>query len=185
MHPPASIDPPPRELTAEALFMAVYEQLRELAAGQLAREVPGHTLTPTALVHEAYLRLSHRRHGWCGRTHFLHAAARAMRHILISHARAKKSLKRGGDRTRVDLDDLDLVAPPSDDDLLALDDALTALAAEDPTAAAVVELRYFGGADWAALAAALRLTPDDARQEWCYAKAWLLHRLRPDPGPGS
>ena len=178
MQPLTRLDPPTRPQTADELFAEVYEQLRALAAGQLAREPPGHTLTPTALVHEAYVRLSNRSRGWCGRTHFLHAAARAMRNILISHAQGKKSLKRGGDRRRVDLDGLDLAAPPADDDLLALDEALGALAAEDPVAAAVVELRYFGGADWAEVAAALNVTADDARQEWCYARAWLHHRLR-------
>src|SRR5262249_23346796 len=142
------LEPSPGPRTADELFREVYEQLRGLAAGQLARELPGHTLTPTALVHEAYLRLAPRDRGWSGRTHFLRAAARAMRHILISHARTKKSLKRGGDWQRVDLDGLDLADPPSDDDLLALDEALMALAAEDARAAAVVELRYFGGADW-------------------------------------
>jgi RNA polymerase sigma factor (TIGR02999 family) len=184
------LDPSPtRPLSAEELFPLVYEHLRGLAGDQLARELPGHTLTPTALVHEAYLRLAHRVGGWCGRTHFLHAAARAMRNILISHARAKKSLKRGGDRRRIDLDGLDMAAPPGDDDVAALDEALTALAAEDPLAAAMVELRYFGGADWPEVAAALNISADDARREWCYARAWLVHRLRlggePRARPGA
>jgi RNA polymerase sigma factor (TIGR02999 family) len=179
------LDPPSRPRIADELFAEVYEQLRVLAAGQLAREAPGHTLTPTALVHEAYVRLSNRSRGWCGRTHFLHAAARAMRNILISHARGKKSLKRGGDRQRVDLEGLDLASPPTDDQMLELDEALTALAAEDRLAAAVVELRYFGGADWGEVTAALDITDGDARQEWCYARAWLHHRLQFGAGPQS
>jgi hypothetical protein len=101
-----------------------------------------------------------------------------MRNILISHARGKKSLKRGGDRARVNLDGLDFAAPLTNDALLSLDAALTLLAEEDPVAAAVVEMRFFGGADWDGIAAALELTVDDARQEWCYAKAWLLHRIQ-------
>src|SRR5262249_13319649 len=128
--------PQPAPTTTDELFREVYDQLRGLAAGQIAREPAGHTLTPTALVHEAYLRLARRGGAWCDRKHFVHAAARAMRHILISHARAKKSLKRGGDRLRLDFDGLDLAAPPADDDLLALDEALTALADEDALAAA-------------------------------------------------
>ena len=180
---PSTAELPPPEHTAEELFPVVYDHLRGLAAGQLARESPGHTLTPTALVHEVYLRLSGRGRGWCGRVHFLHAAARAMRHILISHARGKKSQKRGGARGRVDFAGLDLAAPPADEDLLALDAALADLGAEDPVAAAVVELRYFGGAGWDEVAAAAGLSADAARHEWAYAKAWLLHRLQPAP-PG-
>jgi RNA polymerase sigma factor (TIGR02999 family) len=155
----------------------VYEQLREIAANQLGRELPGHTFTPTALVHEAYLRLAHRIPDWGGRTHFLHAAARAMRNILVSHARAKKSLKRGGNRTRVALEGLDLAVVPDDDAMTALDDALTALAAEDVRAATVVELRYFGGTNWESVAKAMNLTLNEVRREWTYAKAWLNHRL--------
>jgi RNA polymerase sigma factor (TIGR02999 family) len=171
-------DAPTRGRTADELFRDVYEELRQLAAGHLTREIPGHTLTPTALVHEAYLRLSGRDHGWNDRDHFIHSAALAMRNILISHARGKKSLKRGGDRLRVELEGLDLAAPVGTDALLGLDAALTRLAAEDPVAAAVVELRYFGGADWDGIAATLGLTPEAAKREWCYAKAWLLHCLQ-------
>jgi RNA polymerase sigma factor (TIGR02999 family) len=171
-------DPPSGDWTVDELFREVYEELRRLAAGQLARETSGHTLTPTDLVHEAYVRLSNRPAGWHDRSHFFRSAALAMRNILISHARGKKSLKRGGDRARVNLDGLDLAAPLTNDALLNLDVALTLLADEDPVAAAVVEMRYFGGVDWVGIAAALNLTAEDVRQEWCYAKAWLLHRLQ-------
>ena len=173
-----------RDRSADELFRDVYEELRQLAAGQLTREIPGHTLAPTALVHEAYLRLSARSGGWNDRDHVVDSAALAMRNILISHARGKKTLKRGGDRLRVELEGLDLAAPAGTDALLGLDAALTRLATEDPVAAAVVELRYFGGADWDGIAAVLGLTPDAVRQEWCYAKAWLLHRLQGGPTTG-
>jgi RNA polymerase sigma factor (TIGR02999 family) len=168
----------PSHTSAEGLFPDVYDQLRSLAGAQLAHESSDHTLSPTALVHEVYLRLSGRGWGWNDRSHFLRVAAQAMRHILISHARTKNSLKRGGDRVRVELDGLDFASPPDCTTLLALDAALSALAAEDPGAAAVVELRYFGGADWDAIAASVHLSVEDARQEWAFAKAWLLRYLR-------
>jgi RNA polymerase sigma factor (TIGR02999 family) len=171
---------PPRP-SADELFQAAYDELRRLASGQLAHEHAGLTLTATALVHEAYIRLARRDAAWQGRSHFLRSAARAMRHILVSHARGKNRLKRGGGRQRLDLDALDLGVPPPDDDLLALEEALTTLATEDPLPAEVVELRYFGGADWPAVAEALGGTTDDARKHWAYAKAWLFDRLRPRP----
>src|SRR5439155_16552057 len=118
---------------------------------------------------------------WQGRTHFLRAAARAMRHILVSHARGKNRLKRGGGRQRLDLDGLDLAVTPPDDDLLALDDALTALAAENPVFTEVVELRYFAGADRADVAATLGISVDDPKPHWAYARAWPFDRIHPRP----
>ena len=130
---------------ASQLLPLVYDELRQLAARKLAQETPGQTLQPTALVHEAYLRLvgSAEAIRWDGRGHFFAAAAEAMRRILIENARRKKRQKRGGEFHRVEL--TEHPAPAEDDQLLALDDALTRLAAEDPLAAKVVELRYFAG----------------------------------------
>src|SRR5947209_1184304 len=133
---------------AGQLLPLVYDELRRLAAAQLAREAPGQTLDATALVHEAYLRLVATEAAqdlqWNGRRHFLAAAAEAMRHILVDNARRKRRVKHGGGRQRVALDEDAASAPAEADDLLALDEALTRLAAEDPEAAAVVQLRYFG-----------------------------------------
>jgi RNA polymerase sigma factor (TIGR02999 family) len=169
---------------AGELFQAVYTELKRLAAAQLAGERRGHTLTPTDLVHEAYLRLAHRTAEWDGRAHFLCTAGQAMRHILVSHARAKGRLKRGGGWRRIDLDEADLTAAVEDGGLTDLSDALTVLATEDPESAAVVELRYFAGATWAEVAAALHQSVDDAKEHWAYAKAWLYHRFA-TPGPSG
>jgi RNA polymerase sigma factor (TIGR02999 family) len=179
MTEPARPDNTPGPRQADELFQATYRELRQLAVGQLAHEQAGLTLTATALVHEAYLRLAGRDAPWNGRTHFLRAAARAMRHILVSHARGKNRLKRGGGRQRVDLDGLDLAVLPPDDQLLALEEALSALAAEDPLPAEVVELRYFAGADWPAVAEALDAPVDEVKRHWAYARAWLFDRLNP------
>jgi RNA polymerase sigma factor (TIGR02999 family) len=166
---------------ADELFQAVYTELRRLAAGQLADERPDHTLSPTDLVHEAYLGLAPRTEQWGGRTHFLCAAAQAMRHILVSHARSKGRLKRGGGWHRVELDEDVLVAVAAGGGMIDLSDALTALAAEDPESAAVVELRYFAGAGWPEIAQAVGQPVADVKELWAYAKAWLFHRLAPEP----
>jgi RNA polymerase sigma factor (TIGR02999 family) len=178
MSDPTPSAPPP----VGEMFAALYDDLRRVALGQLARDRAGHTLTATSLVNEAYVRLAGRGAGWRGRTHFLRSAAVAMRHILVSHARARNRLKRGGGRHRVELEELDLTQWPADDELLALDEALAALAADDPQAAGVVELRYFGGAGWDEVGEALGLSADAVRGQWAYAKAWLYHRLR---GPAA
>jgi RNA polymerase sigma factor (TIGR02999 family) len=158
---------------AASLFPLVYAELRRLAASKLAQERPGQTLQATALVHEAYLRLvggdPDRR--WDGRGHFFAAAAEAMRRILVENARSKGRLKRGGGLQRVDL--IDQSAPDRDDDLLALDEALSRLATEDPVAARVVELRQFAGLGHEEVASALGVTVYVARQKWAYARAWL------------
>jgi RNA polymerase sigma factor (TIGR02999 family) len=167
------------------LFGLVYDQLRRVAAVQLARVVAGETLTATVLVHEAFIRLSGTGASWQDRRHFLNAAAQAMRHILISHARQKNALKRGGSARRLELDELDLTVLPPDDDLLALDEALTALAACDPRGAEVVRLRYFAGATWADIASALGRSEDEVRTEWAFARAWLFARLNGDGPDGS
>jgi RNA polymerase sigma factor (TIGR02999 family) len=183
--PPPEPGGDPAARTTDELFRAVYAELRRVASAHLAQERPGHTLTPTALVNEVYLRFARRPRRWNDRAHFLRTAARAMRNILLSHARGKARLKRGGGRCRVELDALNLAAPPADENLIALDDALTVLTAEDPLAAAVVEMRYFGEAGWADIAAALRIPESAVKQNWAFAKAWLFNRLRLGSGAGA
>jgi RNA polymerase sigma factor (TIGR02999 family) len=165
-----------RRATAELLPL-VYDELRKLATGRLAAEAPGHTLQPTALVHEVFLRLVGPEDAdrWDHRGHFFAAAAEAMRRILIDHARKRSRAKRGGDRARAEL--ADVAAKDPDDRLIALDEALTGLAAEDPLAARVVELRQFAGLGHEQIAAALGTTVYDARQKWTYARAWLREAL--------
>jgi RNA polymerase sigma factor (TIGR02999 family) len=165
---------------AAQLLPLVYDELRRLAAHRLAHEAPGHTLQPTALVHEAYLRLvgeSPDKH-WHGRGHFFAAAAEAMRRILVENARSKHRLKRGGDRARLPLDKAALLAPEPREDLLALDEALTELAATDRAAADLVQLRYFGGLPIPDAAQVLGVSPRTAKRLWTFARAWLLEKLQ-------
>ncbi len=165
---------------AGQLLPLVYEELRQLAAVRLNQEAPGNTLTATALVHEAYLRLvtpSLRERGeesrWDNRGHFFAAAAEAMRRILVDAARRKRTEKHGGNRHRIDLPDVPAGADVADERLLALDDALTRLAVEDPVAARVVELRHFAGLSIEDAAAMLGLSRATAYRHWNYARAWL------------
>jgi RNA polymerase sigma factor (TIGR02999 family) len=173
---------------AAQLLPVVYDELRRLAAAKLAREKPGQTLNATALVHEAYLRLVGARsasEGFVGRGHFLAAAAEAMRRILIDNARRKLTEKHGGDRQRVCLDDFEAVAPSRAADLLALDEALTKFAAEDPVKAHLVTLRYFAGLSVEEAADALGISRATADRYWAYARTWLYCELggnEPDPG---
>jgi RNA polymerase sigma factor (TIGR02999 family) len=165
---------------ADELLPLVYAELRRLAAQRLAHEKPGQTLDPTGLVHEAYLRLmgggetSASRY-WDGRGHFFAAAAECMRRILVENARRKARIKHGGGRQRIDMPDL----PDRDDHdrLLALDDGLTRLAAEDRVAAKVVELHHFAGLSHELVAETLGITVYQARQKWTYARAWLQDAL--------
>jgi RNA polymerase sigma factor (TIGR02999 family) len=170
---------------AEQLLPLVYDELRRLAARRLAEEKPGQTLQATALVHEAYLRLvdAERAQRWDGRGHFFAAAAEAMRRILIDNARRKKRRKRGGGLKRVDLDDVDLPCTSSPDELLALDDALTKLTAEDPGAGRLVQLRYFAGLSVEEAADVLGISRSTAYEHWAYARAWLRCELRAGPDP--
>ena len=158
---------------AAELLPLVYDELRKLAAVRLAREQPGQTLDATALVHEAYLRLvgpaDERR--WDHRGHFFAAAAEAMRRILVDAARRKTAARRAGAREDVDPDWI--AAPGDDEELLALDEALTKLAAKDPVKAELVKLRYFAGLTTDQAAAALGLSPSTADRHWTYARAWL------------
>ena len=171
---------------AEQLLPLVYDELRRLAAQRLAREAPGQTLQPTALVHEAYLRLvgAGRGQHWAGRGHFFAAAAEAMRRILVESARRKRTFKRGGALERRALDAAELLAPEPREDLLALDEALTALSTSDPTAAELVQLRYFGGLEVADAAQVLGLSQRAAERLWTYTRAWLLERVK-NAGPGD
>jgi RNA polymerase sigma factor (TIGR02999 family) len=165
-------------LAAAQLLPLVYDELRKLAAQRLAQEKPGQTLQATALVHEAYLRLigSDPDYPWDNRRHFFAAAAEAMRRILIENARHKKRQKHGGGLQRVDL--VDPPAQSADEELLALDEALGRLAAEDAVAARVVELRHFTGLGHKQIASVLGITLNQTRQKWTYARAWLRAALR-------
>jgi RNA polymerase sigma factor (TIGR02999 family) len=164
---------------AADLLPLVYAELRRLAAAQLAREKPGQTLHATALVHEAYMRLvgPADEERWQSRGHFFAAAAEAMRHILVDLARRKGRLKRGGDRVRLNLDAVEPATGGPDDDLLALDEALTRLAGVDPTAAELVKLRYFAGLTLTQAAEALGIGARSADRLWAYARAWLRDAL--------
>ena len=160
---------------AAQLLPLVYEELRRLAAQRLAQEKPGQTLQATALVHEAYVRLVDvdKAQHWNSRGHFFAAAAEAMRRILVEEARRKQADKRGGRRRRVPLEDADAACTPPDDDLLAIDEALTRLAAEDTQAARLIELRYFGGLSAEDAAAVVGLSRSRAYEHWAYAKVRL------------
>jgi RNA polymerase sigma factor (TIGR02999 family) len=165
---------------AEQLLPLVYGELRKLAAQKLAQEKPGQTLDATALVHEAYLRLvdANQMVSWDGRGHFFAAAAEAMRRILVENARRKSGLKHGGDRQRQPLDPNAIAAPEAADDLLALDEALTRLAATEPRVAELVKLRYFTGLTIPQAAAQLQISPRTADAWWSYAKAWFQAALQ-------
>jgi RNA polymerase sigma factor (TIGR02999 family) len=160
---------------ANELLPIVYDELRRLAADKLSRENPGQTLQPTALVHEAYLRLVDVDKGrqWHDRTHFFAAAAEAMRRILVDRARQKRSLKRGGARIRIDFREDLLAAPEACDEILAVHEALSGLAEADPQAAQLVKLRYFAGMSIDETAQALNISPRSADRLWAYARAWL------------
>jgi RNA polymerase sigma factor (TIGR02999 family) len=163
---------------AEKLLPLVYDELRRIAVRQLAQEKPGQTLQPTALVHEAYLRLvAGSDRPFEGRTHFFAAAAEAMRRILIENARRKGRLKRGGRHRRINLRDVQSPSDMAPDELLAMDEALTAFAKEDPDKAELVQLRFFGGLSVADAAKTLGIARATADRWWVYARAWLGDRL--------
>jgi RNA polymerase sigma factor (TIGR02999 family) len=163
---------------AEQLWPLVYDELRKLAALQMAHARPGETLNPTALVHEAYLRLvgEGKERRYHDRSHFFATAATAMRHIRIDQARRKKTQKHGGNVQRLELDDV--AAPTPDDELLALDEALTQLAALDARKAQLVELRFFAGLTNDQAAAVLGISPTTADRDWAFARAWLRDAVR-------
>ena len=164
---------------AAELLPLVYEELRRLAAQRLAQEHPGQTLQPTALVHEAWLRVAASEdRTWEGQTHFYAVAAQAMRHILIDRARRKRCLRHGGGQERLEADAVDISAPLPDQDLLALDEALNRLAVLDPPAAELVKLRFFVGLSHTEAAKVLGLSRSGADRTWVFARAWLFQQLR-------
>jgi len=165
---------------AEELLPLVYEELRRLAANKMANEAPGQTLQPTALVHEAWLRLGGSdAPGFQNRAHFFGAAAEAMRRILIERARRRLAAKRGGGVVAVELDEIAIPPPAADDDqLLAVNEALEKFAALDPCKAELVKLRYFVGMSFDEAASALGIAVPTAKQWWAYARAWLTVELR-------
>ena len=168
----------------EQLFADVYNELRALAARYLHRERKSHTLQPTALVHEAYLKLvGHTRIDWQGRAHFLAFAAQAMRQILVDHARRHRAEKRGGDRHRIALDDNLVVESNRDVDLLALEDALTKLTKLDPRQAQMIELRFFGGLSIAEVAKVMGTSKRSVEREWTMVRAWLRRELSRSDSP--
>jgi RNA polymerase sigma factor (TIGR02999 family) len=163
---------------AEDLLPLVYEELRKLAARQMAHEAAGHTLQPTALVHEAWLKLVDSSHQqWSSRGHFFAAAAEAMRRILIDNARRKSRLRHGRGLTRVDVKGLDLAAVTDDETVLRVNEALEKLAVDDPTKAELVKLRFFAGLNIPEAARTLGLSETTAKRYWVYARAWLYDEL--------
>ena len=168
---------------ADLLVQAVYADLRKKAAALLRRERPDHTLQPTALVHETYLRLvDQKRVVWQNRAHFLGVAAELMRRILVDYARSRKARKRGGSRTRVTLDEALASSGPRVLDLIALDDALNELATLDPKQSRVVELRAFGGLSVEETAEVMEISPATVKRYWSFSRAWLARRMA---GSGS
>lgn len=163
------------------MLALVYEELRRLAAAKLAREAPGQTLQPTALVHEAWLRLGgDAQPQWANRAHFFAAAAEGMRRILIDNARRKGAARRGGDATRISADatGFDLAAPGDDAELLLLNEAIDALAAHDARKAELVKHRYFAGLTLEEAAEVLGISARTAKRDWTYARAWLFNEVK-------
>jgi RNA polymerase sigma factor (TIGR02999 family) len=163
---------------AERLLVLVYDELRRLAASKLATESPDQTLQPTALVHEAWLRMvGDGKRTFSDRSHFFRAAAEAMRRILIDRARRKHALRHGGNHERVNLEDLNLAAPGVDDQLIAVDDALDKLAKSFPVQAELVKLRYFVGMTNDEAAKVLNISVSTAKNYWNFSRAWLLSKI--------
>jgi len=163
----------------EQLLPLVYEELRKLAAHKMANEVPGQTLQPTALVHEAYLRLvGAKDRQWNSRGHFFAAAAEAMRRILVENARRKQRVKHGGAMQRIDLTTLDVAIITHDEHLLAVNEALDKLAARDPLGAQLIKLRFFAGLSNVDAARMLDIPERTAKRTWAYARAWLYEELK-------
>jgi RNA polymerase sigma factor (TIGR02999 family) len=167
---------------AEELLPLVYEELRRLAAARMAREAPGQTLQPTALVHEVWLKLAGSdRQQWRGRSHFFGAAAEAMRRILIDRVRSKAAQKRCGAQPAEELHESEIEMPAPADEVLAVHEALDGLAAEDAMAAEVVKLRYFVGLTVPQVAEALEMAPRTVDRHWAFARAWLKRAIRGGP----
>jgi len=163
---------------AEQLLVLVYDELRRLAASKLARESPGQTLQPTALVHEAWLRLvGDQTRSFKDRAHFFRASAEAMRRILIDRARRKHTQRHGGDYQRVDFESFDLAAPPAEDQLLAVNEALDKFAAEHPVQAELVKLRYFAGMTNEEVSEVMGISVSTVKNYWTFSRAWLLNEI--------
>lgn len=176
--PPEPVVPVAVGLASDDCLRAAYEELRRLAAFKMAQEAPGHTLQPTALVHEAWLRVAGERNAkFNDRTHFFRAAGEAMRRILIDRARRRQAQRHGGRLERVELDDVDPAAPESDDQLLAVNDALERFAAEHPTQAEVVKLRYFAGMTNEEVAQLLGISVSSVKNYWAFSRAWLFREI--------
>jgi RNA polymerase sigma factor (TIGR02999 family) len=165
---------------ADELLPLIYTELRKLAAAKMARELPGQTLQPTALVHEAWLRLVDKdgQAHFQNRSHFFGAAAEAMRRILVEAARRKLALRRGGRGEKLDVDEIEIAAPGEDDELLAVHEALDRLTAESPERAELVKLRYFAGLGIEEAAAALGISERTAKRWWRFSRAWLFGELK-------
>jgi RNA polymerase sigma factor (TIGR02999 family) len=164
---------------ADELLEFVYQELRQLATRKMAQEPPGQTLQPTALVHEAWLRLTRSENpSFANRAHFFSAAAEAMRRILIDRARRRHTLRHGEGYQRVDLVDCDLAAPTADDEILAVNEALDRLAKAHPVQAEVVKLRYFGGRTNEEVAQILDVSLSTVKNYWAFARAWLLQEIK-------
>jgi len=169
---------PGKSQTAEQLLPLVYAELRKLAAYRMAGQQAGHTLQPTALVHEAYLRLGAGPNPqWRDRAHFFAAAAEAMRHILVDRARSKGRVRHGGNLLRVNIENLDVPSPEDSDVVLAVDEALDKLAEHDKVGAELIKLRFFAGLPNTEAAQMLGLSERTAKRTWAYARAWLLREL--------
>ncbi len=163
---------------ADQLLPLVYDELRRLAASKMANEASGHTLQPTALVHEAWMRLVGTDNPtFAGRAHFFAASAEAMRRILIDRARRKNALRHGGKQERVNVQNVDIASPDADDQLLAVNEAIDKLAAQDPIEAQLVKLRYFVGLTVDEAASLLDISPRTARNYWAHARTWLYHEI--------
>ena len=164
---------------ADKLLPLVYEELRKLAASKMAREAPGQTLQPTALVHEAWLRLAGDEPSrWDSRAHFFGAAAEAMRRILIDRARRKQAMRHGAGQQRVDIEEIEIAAPADDGQLLAINEALDKLTAQDKPKAELVKLRFFAGMSIEEAAAVLGISEATAKRWWAYARAWLFAEMK-------
>lgn len=169
---------------AKELLPLVYQELRNLAVAKMARESPGQTLQPTALVHEAWLRLvAAEQHTWQNRAHFFGAAAEAMRRILIENARRKRALRHGGDQQRLDIQNVDIAAASPDDELLAMSDALEKFALVDAKKAELVKLRYFAGLTFEEAAEVLGISSMTAKRWWNYARASLFQEIKRQASP--
>ena len=167
---------------ADRLLRLVYDELRRVAAGKMALERPGATLQPTALVHEAWLRLGgDNQPSWENRAHFFGAAAEAMRRILIGHARRRHAQRRGGGEAPLNIDELEVAAPQHDEHLLAMNEALEKFAAVDPVKAELVKLRYFVGLTIEDTAKTMRISEATAKRWWVFARAWLHRELAVPP----